>query len=85
MFKGLKLKIDNESFFFCFKEYIHLYIKLRLKEKMCKRDLLKLALEYSNKRANITNAHNGKAYMSCLILGKSNQYVLCKRNKLLQC
>lgn len=52
---------------------------------MCKRDLLKLALEYSNKRANITNAHNGKAYMSCLILGKTNQYVLFERNKLLQC
>lgn len=51
---------------------------------MCNNNLLNLAMEYSEKRATIINDGNGKAYMSCLVLGKNNQYVLRKRDKLLQ-
>lgn len=47
-------------------------------------NLLNLAMEYSEKRCNIINDGKGKAYMSCLILGKNSQCVLCKRYKLLQ-
>lgn len=52
---------------------------------MCNNNLLNLAMEYSEKRATIINDGNGKAYMSCLVLGKNNQCVLRKRDKLLQC
>ena len=50
---------------------------------MCNKNLLNLGLEYSDKRSKINNDHNGKAYMSCLILSKNNKYVLRNRYKLL--
>ncbi len=46
-------------------------------------NLFNLALKYSKKRAGICNDHNGKALISCIVIGKKNQYVLWKWNKLL--
>ena len=47
--------------------------------------LLQLAREYSERRAQFKNAHNGHAYISCVILGKDNQCVLRVWDKCLQC
>ena len=40
-----------------------------------------LALEQSKKRVLCPNDNNGYAYMSCVIIGKATQCVLCERDK----
>ncbi len=40
------------------------------------KQMLVLANEYALKRSKIQNSNNGYAYMSCLIIGKTNKYVL---------
>lgn len=44
-----------------------------------------LALEQSKKRVLCRNDNNGYAFMSCVIIGKATQCVLCERDKPLQC
>lgn len=52
---------------------------------MCHKNYLyNLACEESQRRVKILNNDNGRAYMSCLIVGKNNKYVLRKRYKSLQ-
>ena len=47
--------------------------------------LLTLASNYSEKRCMMKNDHNGHAYMSCVIIDKSTQYVLRDWDKPVQC
>lgn len=52
---------------------------------MCHKNYLcNLAYEESQRRIETVNNNNGRAYMSCLIVGKKNKCVLRKRYKSLQ-
>lgn len=46
--------------------------------------LYNLACQESQRRVKISNNDNGRAYMSCVIVGKNNKYLLRKRDKSLQ-
>ena len=46
--------------------------------------LCDLAYKEAERRIEIVNNNNGRAYMSCLIVGKKNKRVLRKRYKSLQ-